>query len=307
MLGVVSLIGLIPGTAFGAYECFVIEERYGFNKSSVKTFAGDIIKSLLIGIILAGGLLTLFMYLYFTKGVVVFTAFFFILTALVAVIGFFAHYFTMIFNKFTPLSEGPLWEKINALSVKAGFPVKKIAVMDASKRSTKTNAYFTGFGKNKMIVLYDTLLEKLEEDEIISVLAHEMGHYKKKHVPAGMLISILNIAVLVSLSRYIVGSEDISIAFGFAELNVAFGIYVFMIFYAPLSILLSIPANILSRSFERAADGFAVLHSHKNDMVSALKKITRDNYSNLTPHPFVVFISHSHPTLSRRISDMDLL
>ncbi|MCL2361148.1 MAG: M48 family metallopeptidase [Defluviitaleaceae bacterium] len=305
MFVMVALISLPLSILFGAIKTFKIEARYGFNKSTVGTFIGDIAKSQLIMGVLVLGLISLFMLLHGALGNWVFLIFFFVLVAVMLFIVFFAHFFSRIFNKFTPIEEGSLKEKIDALAAKTKFPVKRVYSMDASRRSTKLNAYFTGFGRNRTIVLYDTLIETMNEDEVISVLAHEIGHAKKRHVLVSMPMAFGIMALLLLGAFFVVNQVPISTAFGFGELNIAFNIFVLMIFASPVMMLLQIPRCWISRKFEYAADAYEVSHTSKTTAISALKKLYREDYGNLTPHPLVVLIRHSHPTLTQRISAIE--
>ncbi|MCL2571480.1 MAG: M48 family metallopeptidase [Defluviitaleaceae bacterium] len=305
MFVMVALISLPLGILFGAIKTFKIEAKYGFNKSTVGTFIADIIKQQVILGIVVLGLISLFMLLHSAIGNMVFVIFFFVLAAVMLFIAFFMHFFSKLFNKFTPIEEGTLKEKIDALSAKTDFPVKKVFSMNASKRSTKMNAYFAGFGRNRVIVLYDTLIEKMTEDEVISVLAHEIGHAKKRHVLFSMPMSFIQFAILLLAGFFVVNVGDISMAFGFTELNIAFNIFVLMIFASPILTLCQIPFSAVRRKFEYAADAFEVKHAGVDTAVSALKKLYKEDYGNLTPHPFVVLIRHSHPTLTQRISAME--
>jgi len=302
MFVMVALVSLPLNILFGAIKTFKIEAKYGFNKSTVGTFIGDIIKSqLLMGIIVLG-LISLFILLHGALGNWVFLIFFFVMVVVMIFILFFAHFFSKIFNKFTPIDEGTLKDKIDALAIKTDFPVKRVYSMDASRRSTKLNAYFTGFGRNRAIVLYDTLIQTMDEDEVISVLAHEIGHAKKRHVLVSMPMAFSIMALLLFAGFFVVNQLAISTAFGFLELNIAFNIFVLMIFASPVMMLLQIPRCWVSRKFEYAADAFEVMHTGKSTAISALKKLYRESYGNLTPHPFVVLIRHSHPTLTQRIT-----
>jgi len=301
MFFMVALISLPLGIIFGAIKTFKVEAKYGFNKSTVGTFIGDIIKSQLIMGVLVLGLISLFMLLHGAMGDWVFLVFFFVLVAIMLFIVFFAHFFSKIFNKFTPIDEGSLKEKIDALAAKTDFPVKRVFSMDASRRSTKLNAYFTGFGRNRTIVLYDTLIETMDEDEVISVLAHEIGHAKKRHTLVSMPLAFGIVALLLLGAFFVVNQVPISTAFGFYELNIAFNIFVLMIFASPVMMLIQIPRNIISRRFEYAADAYEASHTGKKTAISALKKLYREDYGNLTPHPLVVLLRHSHPTLTQRI------
>jgi len=305
MFAMVALISLPLGILFSAITTFKIEAKYGFNKSTVGTFIGDIIKEQLIMVVLGLGLLSLFMLLHNSLGNMVFLVFFFILVAFALFMAFFAHHFTKIFNKFTLIEKGSLKDKIDALSAKTGFPVKKVFSMDGSKRSTKANAYFIGFGRNRAIVLYDTLIEKFTEDEVISVLAHEIGHAKKRHVLLNMPIRLSLMAVLLLAGYFVVNMEVMSTAFGFTQLNIAFNIFVLFIFVSPFTVLWMIPVNAISRACEYTADRYEVEFAGRDTAVSALKKLYKESYGNLTPHPAVVVLKHSHPTLTQRIAAMD--
>jgi len=305
MFAMVALISLPLGILFSAISTFKIEAKYGFNKSTVGTFIGDIIKEQLIMVVLGLGLLSLFMLLHNALGNMVFLVFFFVLVAFALFMAFFAHHFTKIFNKFTPIEEGSLKDKIDALSAKTGFPVKKVYSMDGSKRSTKANAYFIGFGRNRAIVLYDTLIEKFTEDEVISVLAHEIGHAKKRHVLLNMPIRLSLMAVLLLAGYFVVNMEVMSTAFGFTQLNIAFNIFVLFIFVSPFTVLWMIPVNAISRACEYTADRYEVEFAGRDAAISALKKLYKESYGNLTPHPVVVLLKNSHPTLTQRIDAMD--
>ena len=297
MMGAVMLLELLIGIPFNVVSTFKIEQKYGFNKSTVKTFIGDIIKQLLILAVVGFGLLSLFIWLYGKIGDTVFSAFFFVLVGLSVILNFFFHVFSKIFNKFKPLEDGMLKTKVEELARKTGYSVKRIFVMDASKRSTKINAYFAGFGRNKTIVLYDTMLESLSEDEIIGILAHELGHFKKKHTVLNFVLGLVSMAILLLGAQFIVTQEAVSAAFGFEEPNLAFGMLVFFVLYAPVAKVLAIPRNIISRKFEYAADKFAAEYADKEAFISSLKKIHSLNYANLSPHPLVVLASYSHPPL----------
>jgi len=178
-------------------------------------------------------------------------------------------------------------------------------MVDASKRSTKLNAFATGFGKTKTIGLFDTLVEKMTHDEIVAILAHEIGHNKKNHILKSMPLSILNLAIMVMMAYFIVTMPQVSQAFGFADANVAFGVYVLFIMLSPISLILEIPANALSRKHEYEADAFEVEYAGKEVAISAIKKIFREDLGNLTPHPFVVMMEHTHPPLHQRIAAME--
>ena len=305
MFGVIMLINLIVDTAFESYDTFKIEAKYGFNKSTPATFIGDTIKQLLIQIIINGGLLALFIFIFSKLGNAVFPIFIGVAILFVLIVQFIGIYIMKLFNKFTPMEDGSLKDKIISLTEKTNYPVKRVFVVDGSKRSTKLNAFFTGYGRNRTIGLYDTLIEKLTEEEIIGVLAHEIGHAKKKHMIKRMPFTFLTLACIFIFSYFIFNQANISEAFGFTDLNVGFSLFICLILFGPISILLNIPSSYISRKHEFEADAFEAEHAGKEHAVSALKKLAKENYANLTPHPFVVNTTYSHPTISDRIQKIE--
>ncbi|MDZ7683570.1 MAG: M48 family metallopeptidase [Fodinibius sp.] len=287
---------------FSIYSTFVIEERFGFNKTNVKTFVLDMVKGLGLGIVLGGpllaGILAFFTFidqyawLYAWGAVTVFTL----------VIQFVAPRWIMpLFNDFEPLQEGDLRKKIRDYADKVNFALEGVYVMDGSKRSSKSNAFFTGFGKNKRIALYDTLIENHTDDELVAVLAHEIGHYKKKHIIKNMAISIAQTGIMFFLLSIFLNSEGLFDAFYMQQMSVYAGLIFFGMLYAPIDMLVSIFMQILSRKYEFEADEFASTTYQKEPMIEALKKLSKDNLSNLTPHPFYVFLNYSHPPVLERI------
>ena len=306
MFGITMLFGLVIGTAFDAYDTFKIEAKYGFNKTTVGTFITDAIKDLIINtIIVTGGLLALFMWIYNMLGNLVFPIFVGVMILFILLVQFIGIYIMKLFNKFTPLEDGSLKDKIISLTERTNYPIKRVFVMDASKRSTKINAFFTGYGKNKTIALYDTTIEKLTEDEIISVLAHEIGHAKKKHVWKQMPFTYLTFAILFLFSYFIFSQADVSQAFGFTELNVGFTLMICLTLFTPAFIFLNLPSSMISRKHEYEADAYAAEYAGKEATISADKKLAKENYSNLVPHPFVVKMTYSHPTISQRIEAIE--
>lgn len=307
IMGVPVLIGIVVDQITSIYSTFVIEEKYGFNKTTVKTFIIDFIKSLLLSVIVMGGLLTGFLMLYNAIGNGVFIAFFFILVALMIFVNFISPFLIRIFYKLTPLEDGSLKARIEEMAEKTGFKLKGIYKVDASKRSTKLNAFASGFGKTKTIGLFDTLIEKMSEDEILAVLAHEIGHAKKSHILKSTPLSFLSMALVLVVAYFVVTMPEVSMAFGFYEANATFGIYVLFILVSPLMILLSAPASALSRKHEYEADRVAATLCNKEDISNSLKTLYRESFGNLTPHPFVVAIEYSHPPLSQRLSAIEAL
>ncbi len=303
--GIIMFASAIIQIPFSVYETFVIEEKYGFNKTTPKIFVLDQIKSLLLGAIIGGGLLALIVFIYhLTQGM--FWIYAWIAVALFSIFMtmFYSNLIVPLFNKQTLLKEGELRNAIQQFADKVGFRLNNIYVINGSKRSAKANAYFTGFGRKKRIVLYDTLIDEMEKDEIVAVLAHEIGHYKKKHVTQGLLISLLHTGVVFFLLSLFINSSSLSKALGVEEPNFHIGLVAFALLYSPVSFLLGIIMNRLSRKNEYQADAYAALHFKANALGAALKKLTRRNLSNLTPHPLYVFFNYSHPPLLQRLNHL---
>ena len=300
--GLLSLAGDIITTPFALYNTFIIEERYGFNRTSLKTFLMDKVKGWLIGMIVGGGLLALITWIFQLTGPL-----FWLLAW--AVITLFSLFMTMfysnlivpLFNKQKPLEEGSLRSKIESFSEKVGFKLDNIFVMDGSKRSSKANAYFTGLGPKKRIVLFDTLINDLEEDEIVGVLAHEVGHFKKKHTLTGQILSIIQTGLTLYLFSLCVSEDSFAMALGGEDASFHLGLIAFGILYSPISMLMGIGTNQFSRHNEYQADRFAGEHHDREQLISSLKKLSKNNLSNLTPHPTYVFFHYSHPPLLKRI------
>ncbi|MCQ2147919.1 MAG: M48 family metallopeptidase [Bacteroidales bacterium] len=302
ILDVVMTLVEIP---FDLYETFVIEENFGFNKTTPKTFVADIFKGILLEAVLSSGLMS------FLTAVYNWMPEYFWLTAfgVMTVFTLFVSYFyskliVPIFNKQTPLPEGELRDAITAFAKDVDFRMKDIYVMDGSRRTTHANAYFTGFGKNKRIVLYDTLIEQLSTDETLAVLAHEMGHAKKKHSLKSMPLSLASTFILTYVLGLVLGSDAIAQAAGASGHFFAINLMVLGMLWTPISIVMGIWENMSSRKHEWEADEFARQHGLGESLSSALKKLSKKNLSNLTPHPAVVFMSYSHPTLLQRVEHM---
>jgi len=215
---------------------------------------------------------------------------------------FYSNIIVPLFNKQTPLEAGALRDAIETFATKTGFKLKNIFVINGSKRSKKANAYFTGFGPKKRIVLYDTLLNDFSDEEIVAILAHEIGHYKKKHVLYGLITSILSTGLLLYVMSLVLGSADLAGALGADKASFHMGILAFGMLYDPVSTLLGIAGNYVSRKHEYAADRFAATHSSAEAMSSGLKRLHILTLSNLRPHPFTVFVTNSHPTLLQRLA-----
>lgn len=300
--GILGFAADILSTPLQLYDTFVIEEKYGFNRTTPRLFVTDKLKGWLIGALLGGGLLALIIWFYQLTG----QSFWIYTWILISGFSLFMtmFYSTLIvplFNKQTPLQEGELREKIENFARKAGFKLDNVFVIDGSKRSTKSNAYFAGLGKKKRIVLFDTLIEDLKHNELVGVLAHEIGHYKKKHIVTGMLISILQTGLMLFILSLFINNPALSEALGASQHSFHLALLAFGILYSPISTLLGLGMHILSRKHEFEADAFAASHYDGSSLAEALKNLSRKNLSNLTPHPWYVFFHYSHPPLLQRL------
>jgi len=295
----------ILSTPFGYYHTFVIEEKFGFNKTTRKTFFLDKVKGWLMGAVIGGGILAGIIWFYETTG----SNFWLYAWGMVAAFTFFMNMFyarliVPLFNKQSPLEEGSLRTKIETYAKKVGFNLDKIFVIDGSKRSTKANAYFSGFGSEKRVTLYDTLINDLEEDEIVAVLAHEVGHYKRKHIVFNLIASIGLMGFTFWLLSLFVGSDLLSQALGVSQASFHIGLIAFGILYTPISEITGLLMNYISRKFEYQADDYAKNTFEADPLISGLKKLSKNSLSNLTPHPAYVFAHYSHPTLLQRFQNL---
>ncbi|TDN82792.1 STE24 endopeptidase [Salegentibacter sp. 24] len=303
--GIIMIGSDILTTPFSWYSTFVIEEKYGFNKTTKKTFVLDKIKGLLMMVILGGGILALIVWFYQFAG----NDFWWYAWILVAVFSIFLNMFyakliVPLFNKQSPLEEGSLRRKIEAYAQSVGFTLDNIFIIDGSKRSTKANAYFSGFGKEKRITLFDTLVKDLEEEEIVAVLAHEVGHYKKHHIMVNLGASILTTGFTLWLLSLFIGSPVLSGALGVEEPSFHIGLIAFGLLYSPISEITGLLMNYLSRKFEYQADNYAKKTYGAGPLISSLKKLSNNSLSNLTPHKAYVFMHYSHPTLLQRFRNL---
>ncbi len=300
--GILMLGSDILMTPFSIYDTFVIEEKFGFNKVTPKLFLLDKIKGWLLGAIIGGGLLAVIIWFYQLTGKN-FWIWAWILMAVFSIFMtmFYSNLIVPLFNKQTPLEEGELRTSIEEFSAKAGFKLDNIYVIDGSKRSTKSNAYFTGLGSKKRIVLFDTLLKDLSKEEIVAVLAHEIGHYKKKHTVTGTILGILQTGLTLFIFSLFLNNPQLSRALGVAEPNFHLSVIAFGILYSPISMILGLLFNRISRKNEYEADRFAGEMYKPEKLISALKNLTSKNLSNLTPHPLYVKFHYSHPPLLERI------
>ncbi|WP_439129585.1 M48 family metallopeptidase [Polaribacter sp.] len=303
--GIIMIGSDILTTPFSYYKTFVIEEKFGFNKSTKKTFWLDKIKGTLLTAILGGGILALIIWFYQLTG----TSFWIYAWVLVAVFSLFMNLFyakliVPIFNKQTPLENGELKFAIEKYAEKVGFTLDNIFVIDGSKRSTKANAYFSGFGAQKRITLFDTLINDLETEEIVAVLAHEVGHYKKKHILFNLFTSILLTGFTLFLLSLFVNLPIFSEAIGVTTPSFHAGLIAFGILYSPISEITGLFMNYISRKFEYQADNFAKNTFAGKPLITSLKKLSKNSLSNLTPHPSYVFMHYSHPTLLDRVKNL---
>ena len=300
------LINLFVSIPISYYSTFVIEEKFGFNKTTNKIFIIDLIKGLFVSIIIGGALLAaaLFIYDYFNNG------FWLWLWLVLSVFTLFMSMFytsliVPIFNKLSPLEDGSLKEKIQKYSDNIGYSLKNIFIIDGSKRSSKANAYFSGIGPKKTIALFDTLVEKHTEEELVAVLAHEVGHYKKNHIKQGMFLSVIQIGLMCFLFELCTKLPEITIALGADIPAFHLGLIGFSFLFSPIGLITGIFTNILSRKNEFEADEYAKETYDGESLKLALKKLSVDSLSNLYPHPFYVFIHYSHPPLLERLKALD--
>lgn len=290
---------------FSWFNTFIIEEKYGFNKTTYKTFFFDKLKGYLLTIVIGGGILWGAMGLidYLETGFWVWL-WIGIASFMLLINMFYADVIVPIFNKLNPLESGELRTKIEEYSKKVGYELKNIFIIDGSKRSTKANAFFSGLGPRKTIALYDTLIEKHTDEELVAVLAHEVGHFKKKHVLMSLILTILQLGLMTWLIELCLKQQDISQALGASEMVFHLGIVAFGVLYSPIGTILSLFMNILSRKNEFEADAYAKKTSNAEDLILALKKLSVDSLSNLYPHPVYVFFHYSHPPLLRRLEKL---
>jgi len=295
-------LNLIISIPFSFYNTFVIEENFGFNKTSKSTFFFDIIKSSMLSILIGGFLLFLALYLYDSLNDGFWLYLWIGLSLLMVFINmFYADLIVPIFNKLTPLENGELRKKIENYSKQVGYLLKNIYVIDGSKRSTKANAFFSGLGPRKTIALYDTLIEKHSENELVAVLAHEVGHFKKKHVFSGLLMSVIQIGVMTFFFELCLKLPEISQALGGSDVSFHLGLIGFTIIFSPISMMSGILMNYISRKNEFEADSYAKETYNGDDLSLALKKLSVDSLSNIYPHPLYVFFHYSHPPLIKRL------
>jgi len=306
--GVLGLASDLGSTPFDIWSTFVIEEKYGFNKTTPKTYILDKLKSWLLVLLIGVPLAAFIIWIYTMTG----SWFWFFAWVVLALFSLFMSFFysTLIvplFNKQRPLEEGNLRLEIETLAQKTGFALDKIFVIDGSKRSSKANAYFSGFGRKRRIVLFDTLIQELQEKEILAVLAHEIGHYRNKHVIWTMALSLLQSAFILFIFSLVVDNPALSAALNIPEPSFHIGVLVFGVLFTPVSLVTGLLTNMLSRKFEYQADEYAARAGYAHELGEALIGLSEKNLSNLTPHPAYVFVHYSHPTLLQRLARLQNL
>ena len=301
--GVLILASDILTIPFQLHSTFVIEEKYGFNKTTVKTFIADKLKGYLLAGVIGGVLLSVLIYLIQWLGPVFWVWFAGIASLFILFVNmFYTSLILPMFNKLTPLQDGELKTAIESFARKINFPLDNIFIIDGSKRSNKANAFFSGIGKKKKIVLYDTLINNHTTEELVAVLAHEVGHFKKKHIIWGFVLSIVQIVFTLFVLSLMVFNENISLALGGSQLSIHLNLLAFGILFSPISAITSLFMNMYSRKNEFEADAYAKETFDGNALSNALKKLSVDSLSDLYPHPLYVFFHYSHPPLLKRLS-----
>lgn len=301
--GLIMLIPFILNVWQNYRITFIVESNYGFNTSTKKQFLKDTVKRFFLSLLLGGGFIALIAFLYSKTGPAFVVISFIVISFIMIMINlFYVKLFVPLFNSLTPLENNTLKEKIEALVHKENYTIKHLYVMDASKRSKKANAFFSGFFKTKTIVLFDTLIDALEDDEILAILAHEMAHDKHKDILKNMMTSFIQIFVLLGLFYLFLRIDMFYLAYALEVFHLGLMMFIFMILLNPLTLVLSIGFNYLSRKAEHKADCYAAKAVSKEAIIQALKVLSGKNYANLTPHEAYVFIHYSHPPVSKRIA-----
>ncbi len=306
-IGALAFVKAAISQPFDWYATFVIEARFGFNKTTLKTYLSDRAKGFLLAVVIGGLLLTVILLFFEYAGANAWWYCWLVTTLFILLMQYVAPTWIMpLFNRFEPLPEGPLREAITSYAKRIDFKLDNVFTMDGSKRSAKANAFFTGFGKHRRIVLYDTLIEKHSVDELVAVLAHEMGHFKEKHIQKMMFIGIIHAGFMFYILSWFVSYQGLFEAFFVPTPSVYAGLVFFSILFSPLESLLAMAVQYLSRRNEFAADRFAVTTTKQgHTLAEALKKLSVDNLSNLQPHPFYVFLHYSHPPVLQRIEAIE--
>lgn len=300
--GVLALLADILSMPVSLYRNFVIEENFGFNRLTTGTWVKDKLRGYILGGLLGGSLLAMFVLFYQIAG----TDFWWITWIVLTIVSvFFAMFYTSLilplYNKLVPLEDGILRERILEYCKKVNFPVQDICVIDGSKRSSRANAFFSGLGPKRRIVLYDTLINNHTVEELVAVVAHEIGHYKKKHIPVSLLLGTLQTGLMLFLLSMFIESPALSAAMGSSKASFALGLLGFTLLYSPVSMVLGLLMNAFSRKNEFEADAYAANTFSATPLADALKKLSRDHLSNLQPHPLYVTVYYSHPALLQRL------
>ena len=305
--GILLLAYGLVALPFSIYDTFVIEERFGFNRTTPRIFVLDRLKGLALAIILGTPLMACVLALFEYAGTYAWLYCWAAVTLYTLAVEFIAPTWIMpLFNKFTPMEQGELRESILDYARSVNFPIQNVFVMDGSKRSSKSNAFFTGFGRNKRIALFDTLIAQHKVGELVAVLAHEIGHYKKKHILQSIVISILHFGLVFFLLSIFLNSPGLYQAFYMQQPSIYTGLIFFGLLYTPIELILSILLNLFSRKNEYEADRFAAVTIEQPvNLANALKKLAANNLSNLTPHPYYVFLHYSHPSLLQRVDAIE--
>ncbi|SCA59005.1 CAAX prenyl protease 1 homolog [Chlamydiales bacterium SCGC AB-751-O23] len=304
-----SLVNLVINLPFSLYHTFVLEQKFGFNQTTIKTYIGDFFKQGLLFCLLALPIFASITYFFDSFGSNAWWQSFLFIVAFQVTLMYLSPTLIMpLFNKFTPLEDGELKQAIFDYAEKEDFPLKEIYTMDGSKRSAKSNAFFTGFGKSKRVVLYDTLIEKHSTEELVAVIAHEMGHYKKRHIPKLMFTSFAQLGFMFFLLSFFIKNPDLFKAFKMQDTSTYASLIFFAFLYSPISFIISIFSNFFLRKYEFEADAFSFKsYRRPGALITALKKLSVHNLSNLTPHPLKVFIEYSHPPVLQRIEALKKL
>jgi STE24 endopeptidase len=303
--GIIGLASFIISLPFDVYSTFVVEEKFGFNKTTPLLFVSDKLKAIALSVVLGGGILALLTWLYAMLGSYFWIAAWVVVSSLTIVIAmFYTSWLLPLFNKLTPLEDGDLRRSIEAYAQRVSFPLTNIFIMDGSKRSTKANAFFSGLGSKKNIVLYDNLVNDMSIDEITAVLAHEVGHYKKKHVLQSMVISVAQMGILFFLFGWLSSNPVLAEVLGARENSFHLSLIAFSLLYSPVSLVTGLLMNLFSRKNEYEADAYAKNTYAAEPLITSLKKLSVNHLSNLQPHPAFVFFNYSHPTLLQRMSKL---
>ena len=303
---IIAIVSDVISLPFSIYNTFKIEEKYGFNKTTVPLFIIDKIKGYLLGALLGGTILYFLIQFYESAPDQFWLYAWVLIVAFMLLMNMFYTSLIMpLFNKLTPLPEGDLKNEVNKYAEKTGYDLSQVYVIDGSKRSNKANAFFSGFGSRKKVVLYDTLIKNHTTEELVAVLAHEVGHYKKKHIIQSLIMAILQTGIMLFVLQLFLKDAELAKALGVNQPSFHIGIVAFSFIFSPISQLTGIFSNIISRKNEYEADAYAKKTYDGKPLQDALKKLSVDNLSNLQPHPWYEFFYYSHPTLLKRLKALD--